>query len=74
MRTDQPHAGVEAPAARGHEPLVFDVRDAPGADVWDPAAVPRPVWRPCATGPRRPGPCTPVTVWSRASGADRNRT
>ena len=32
---------VEALAARGHEPLVFDVRDDPGADVRDPAAVER---------------------------------
>ncbi|QOV36915.1 NAD-dependent epimerase/dehydratase family protein [Streptomyces ferrugineus] len=32
---------VEALAARGHEPLVFDVRDDPAADVRDPAAVGR---------------------------------
>ncbi|MFJ9036920.1 NAD-dependent epimerase/dehydratase family protein [Streptomyces sp. NPDC102406] len=32
---------VEALAARGHEPLVYDVRDDPGADVRDPEAVAR---------------------------------
>ncbi|MEU1013592.1 NAD-dependent epimerase/dehydratase family protein [Streptomyces sp. NPDC005890] len=34
---------VEALAARGHEPAVFDVRADPGADVRDPAAVARAV-------------------------------
>ncbi|MEV1025690.1 NAD-dependent epimerase/dehydratase family protein [Streptomyces sp. NPDC050264] len=32
---------VEALSARGHEPVVFDVRDDPGADVRDPVAVAR---------------------------------
>ncbi|WP_217207007.1 NAD(P)-dependent oxidoreductase [Streptomyces sp. AC550_RSS872] len=32
---------VEALAARGHEPVVFDVRGDPGADVRDPVAVGR---------------------------------
>lgn len=32
---------VEALAARGHEPIVYDVRADPGADVRDPAAVAR---------------------------------
>ncbi|MFJ9174329.1 NAD-dependent epimerase/dehydratase family protein [Streptomyces sp. NPDC102360] len=32
---------VEALAARGHEPVVFDVREDPGADVRDPDAVAR---------------------------------
>ncbi|MFE1949503.1 NAD-dependent epimerase/dehydratase family protein [Streptomyces sp. NPDC059524] len=32
---------VEALAAHGHEPLVYDVRDDPGADVRDPDAVAR---------------------------------
>ncbi|MFI5683509.1 NAD-dependent epimerase/dehydratase family protein [Streptomyces sp. NPDC051636] len=32
---------VEALSARGHEPLVFDVRETPGADVRNPAAVAR---------------------------------
>ncbi|MFF3635673.1 NAD-dependent epimerase/dehydratase family protein [Streptomyces sp. NPDC002250] len=32
---------VDALRARGHEPVVFDVRDDPGADVRDPAAVDR---------------------------------
>jgi dTDP-L-rhamnose 4-epimerase len=32
---------VEALRASGHEPLVYDVRDDPGADVRDPAAVAR---------------------------------
>ncbi|MFC9285789.1 NAD-dependent epimerase/dehydratase family protein, partial [Streptomyces sp. NPDC057052] len=30
---------VDALRARGHEPLVFDVREDPAADVRDPAAV-----------------------------------
>ncbi|MFG2653363.1 NAD-dependent epimerase/dehydratase family protein [Streptomyces sp. NPDC048436] len=32
---------VEALAARGHEPVVFDLREDPGADVRDPVAVAR---------------------------------
>jgi len=32
---------VDALRARGHEPVVYDVRDDPGADVRDPAAVAR---------------------------------
>ncbi|MEV6056358.1 NAD-dependent epimerase/dehydratase family protein [Streptomyces sp. NPDC052107] len=32
---------VEALRARGHEPLVYDVREDPGADVRDPASVAR---------------------------------
>jgi dTDP-L-rhamnose 4-epimerase len=32
---------VQAPAARGHDPLVFDVREDADADLRDPAAVSR---------------------------------